>query len=54
MGILKDISSYMIARIEGGYHLDTVEHNNNLISKFIGSANFYSNYQGKKKKISQN
>lgn len=31
----------MLKRIEGGYHVDTVEHNCMMVNKFAGAMNVY-------------
>ena len=34
--LLKDMSSLMLYRIQGGYHLDTIQRNCQLSTKFKG------------------
>lgn len=46
-GVYKDISTLMLLRIEAGYHLDTIGHNCNLVTRFSGAEKLYSKKKAK-------
>jgi len=46
------MSNYILKRIEGGYHLDTIDHNCRMVTRFCGAANLYCKTSHRSKKSS--
>jgi len=42
LGLLRDMHQLILRRIEGGYHLDTIEHNSCLLTLFSQIKHIYS------------
>ena len=47
------MTDFILKRIEGGYHLDTIDFNSTIVNRFHGLEGLYSsfNYKKLKKKL---